>query len=91
MNNALNITRLRKGAYSITLEAYGIEFLVEDLKAYGNSFMTECGMSYSNSNWELSVPDNYEVSPLQFSTLKDAKRYLQFTFDPDEVQGFTMN
>ena len=91
MNNALNITRLRKGAYSITLEAYGIEFQIEDLKQYGASFMTEDGESYSNPNWELTVPNNYDVNPEYFTTLKEAKRYLQYGFNPEGVEGFTMN
>ena len=91
MNNALTIKRLRKGAYSITLEAYGIEFQIEDLKAYGNSFMTEDGESYSNPNWELIVPENYDVNPEYFTTLKEAKGYLQYSFNPEEVEGFTMN
>ena len=91
MNNALTIKRLRKGAYSITLEAYGIEFQIEDLKAYGNYFMTEDGESYSNPNWELTVPNNYEVQSEYFTTLKEAKGYLQYSFNPEEVQGFTMN
>ena len=91
MTNALNIKRLRKGAYSITLEAYAIEFQIEDLKAYGNSFMTEDGESCSNPNWELTVPNNYDVNPEYFTTLKEAKRYIQYSFNPEEVAGFTMN
>ena len=91
MNNALNITRLRKGAYSITLEAYGIEFQIEDLKPYGNYFRTEDGESYSNPNWELTVPDNYDFNPEYFTTLKEAKLWLQYGFNPEEVAGFTMN
>ena len=90
MNNALTIKRLRKGAYSITLEAYGIQFQIEDLKVYGKSFMTECGMMYSNPNWELTVPNNYEVQSEYFTTMKEAKRYLQYTFNPERFEGFTM-